>query len=71
MSYKQINQVLDHSKTSGMARLLLLVIATRTDVDGITFIGQERFGKRCSNDSEKRPPFAQRDTCQRSLKTSH
>ena len=37
MSYAHINFVRDHSKTTGLARLLLLTIATRADKDGYCY----------------------------------
>lgn len=37
MSFKHINQVRDHSKTEGAARLLLWAIASRTDENGRAF----------------------------------
>jgi helix-turn-helix protein len=39
VSYVHVNYVREHSKTTGMARLLLLVIATRANNDGIAYPG--------------------------------
>jgi len=45
MSYRHVNYVRDNSKTMGMARLLLLTIATRTDDEGYAYPSYGRLAK--------------------------